>query len=263
MNIQFGACTSLLNAPLISEAGGAHIEANFMVYTNMNEEESAHERDVLHSTPLTVVSMNNMLPSNFVIYGTEEQTQKVCDFVRRGLQRAAALGCKIVCMGAGSVRNIPEGMSRDEAIDRFIALVARFCAMAAEYDIRIALEPIRSEETNFINSVADAYDIIQRLPECKNLGINPDMYHMYEDGDDFSNLIKYKDYIFNVHMAEPVTRVYPKPGSEEIEALYVQFLTALKDADYTGNVSLEAHVKDFKADAIVAFEYLGNLAANI
>ncbi len=263
MNIQFGACTSLLNAPLICEAGGAHIEANFMVYTNMSEEQFIHERDVLHSTPLTVVSMNNMLPSNFVIYGTEEQTQEICDFVCRGLKRAAALGCKTVCMGAGGVRNIPEAMSRDEAIDRFVALVARFCAMAAEYDIKIALEPIRSEETNFINSVGDAYDIIRRLPECKNLGINPDMYHMYEDGDDFSNLVKYKDYVFNIHMAEPGTRVYPKPGSRKIESLYIQFLTALKDAGYTGNISMEAHIKDFKEDATATFKYLGDLAANI
>jgi sugar phosphate isomerase/epimerase len=253
----------MLNAPLISEAGGAHIEANFKVYANMSEEEFIHECDVLHSTSLTVISMNNMLPSNFTLHGTEEQTQEVCDFVRSGLQRAAALGCKIVCMGAGSARNIPEGMSRNEATDRFVALIARFCAMAAEYDIKIAIEPIRKAETNFINTVADAYDIVRRLPEYNNLGINPDMFHMYEEGDDFSNLMKYKDYVFNVHMAEPGTRLYPKPASEEIQALYIQFLTALKDAGYMGNVSFEAHVKDFKADATVAFKYLGELAANI
>ena len=181
----------------------------------------------------------------------------------------AGLLCLSFIFGSISLRREKDAVkAKQERITQLLLeeaaeLKTRAAAMAAEYDIKIALEPIRSEETNFINSVGDAYDIIRRLPECKNLGINPDMYHMYEDGDDFSNLIKYKDYIFNVHMAEPVTRVYPKPGSEEIEALYVQFLTALKDADYTGNVSLEAHVKDFKADAIVAFEYLGNLAANI
>lgn len=263
MDIQFGACSSLLNAPLISEAGGVHIEANFTVYTNMSEEQFARECDILRSTPVTVVSMNNMLPSHFVLYGTEEQTQEVCDFVRRGMKRAAALGCKIVCMGCGGVRNIPESLSRDEAIDRLIAIVTRFCTMAAEYDIKIAIEPIRSAETNLINSVGEAYDIIRRIPECKNLGINPDMYHMYEDGDDFSNLVKYKDYVFNIHMAEPGTRVYPKPDSEEAEALYLQFLTALKEADYTGNVSFEAHVKELKSDVAAAIQYLGELAAGI
>ncbi len=263
MNIQFGSCTSLSNSVAVSEVGGAHLEANFTVYTNMNEEQFIKELDILRSTPVTVVSMNNMLPSHFVLYGTEEQAQEICDFVCRGLKRAAALGCKTVCMGAGSVRNIPDGMSREQATDRLVALIARLCAMAAEYDIKIAIEPIRKKETNFINTVADAYDIIRRLPECKNLGINPDMYHMYEDGDDFSDLVKYKDYVFNVHMAEPGTRVYPKPASKEIQALYIQFLTALKDAGYTGNVSLEAHVKDFKTDATVAFKYLGELAAKI
>lgn len=263
MNIQFGACTGLSNSVVMNELGGTHIESGFAMYTNMSEEQFIKERDILRSTPVTVVSMNSMLPPNFVLYGTEEQSQEVCDFVRRGMERAASLGCKSVCMGSGGARNIPEGMSRDEAADRLAALIARFCAIAAEYDIKIAIEPLRKEETNFIHTIADAYDIIRRVPECNNLGVNPDMYHMYEGGDDFSNLVKYKDYVFNVHIAEPGTRVYPKPGSEENEALYVQFLTALKEAGYTGNVSVEAGTKDFKGDAAVALNYLSELAAKI
>lgn len=263
MNIQFGACTGLTNASVMNELGGTHIESGFALYTNMSEEQFVKEREVLRATPVTVVSMNSMLPGDFVLYGTEEQSQKVCDFVRRGMERAASLGCKSVCMGSGAARNIPEGMTRDEAADRLAALIARFCAIAAEYDIKIAIEPLRAEETNFIHTIADAYDIIRRIPECKNLGVNPDMYHMHAGGEDFSDLIKYRDYVFNVHIAEPGTRVYPRPGSAENEALYIEFLTALKDAGYTGNVSVEAGTKDFKGDAAVALAYLNELAAKI
>ena len=263
MNIQFGACASLPNAHVINELGGTHIESGFAPYTNMSEEQFIKEREMLYATPVTVVSMNSMLPGDFVLYGTEEQSQKVCDFVRRGMERAASLGCKSVCMGSGTARNIPEGMTRDEAADRLAALIARFCAIADEYGIKVAIEPLRAEETNFIHTVEDAYDIIRRIPECKNLGVNPDMYHMCAGGEDFSSLVKYKDYVFNVHIAEPGTRVYPHPGSAENEALYIKFLSALKEAGYTGNVSIEAHTKDLKGDAAIALPYLNELAAKI
>lgn len=263
MNIQFSACTSFPNAVILQENGGKNIESGFAMYTNMAEEQFLKERDILLTTSLRPVSMNSMLPGDFVLYGTEEQSRAVCDFVRRGMERAASVGCKSVCMGSGTARNVPEHMTRDEAADRLAALIARFCAIAKEYDIKIAIEPLRAQETNFIHTMADAYDIIRRVPECNNLGINPDMYHMYEGGDDFSNLVKFKDYVFNVHIAEPVTRVYPKPGSPENEALYIQFLTALKNAGYTGNVSVEAGTKDFKGESAVALAYLNSLAANI
>ncbi|MBO5898645.1 MAG: sugar phosphate isomerase/epimerase [Clostridia bacterium] len=263
MKIQIGACTALPNAPIMNELGGKHIESGFAMYANMSEEQFVKEREILRATPVTVVSMNSMLPGDSVLYGTEEQSQKVCDFVRRGMERAASLGCKSVCMGSGTARNIPEGMTRDEAADRLASLIARFCAIADEYGIKVAIEPLRAEETNFIHTVEDAYDIIRRVPACKNLGVNPDMYHMHAGGEDFSNLVKYKDYVFNVHIAEPGTRVYPKPGSAENEALYVEFLSALKEAGYTGNVSVEAHTKDFKGDATVALSYLNELAAKI
>jgi sugar phosphate isomerase/epimerase len=263
MKIQIGACTDLTKAPLMNELGSAHIESGFAVYANMSEEQFLREREILRSTPVTVVSMNSMLPGDFVLYGTEEQSQAVCDFVRRGMERAASLGCRSVCMGSGKARNIPQELTRDEAADRLAALIARFCAIADEYGIKIAIEPLRAEETNFIHTLEDAYDLIRRVPACKNLGINPDMYHMHAGGEDFSNLVKYKDYVFNVHIAEPDTRVYPKPGSAENEALYVEFLSALKEAGYTGNVSVEAHTKDFKGDATVALAYLNELAAKI
>jgi sugar phosphate isomerase/epimerase len=245
------------------DAGCKNIESGFAVYTNMSDEQFESHPEMLLATPLRPVSMNSMLPPNFVLYGTEEDDRVVCDFVRRGMERAAAVGCKSVCMGSGGARNVPEGMDREEASDRLAALIAKFCAIADEYGIKIAIEPLRAEETNFIHTLSDAYDIIRRVPECKNLGINPDMYHMHAGGDDFSNLVKFKDYVFNVHIAEPETRVYPKPSTPENEALYIEFLTALKDAGYEGNLSVEAGTKDFKGEATVAMEYLNALAANI
>ncbi len=263
MNIRFAACCDPTRAALVHSLGGSAIEPPFVICARQTDEEHQKDHDTLLSSPLRAYSMNSMLPGDFVLYGTEAQTAAVCDFARRGMARAAKMGVKSVCMGSGAARSVPEGMTREEAADRLAALMARFCAIADEYEMRVSIEPLRAFETNFIHTMDDAYDIIRRIPECKNLGINPDMYHMLEGGEPFSNLIKYRDYVSNVHIAEPFTRAYPRPGNAKAEALYLDFLRALRDADYQGIVSIEALTQDFVSDVKVALPYLQSLAASI
>ena len=262
MNIKLGACAPFTMADLVAAAGGTHIESGFADYTQMSDEDFAAERAILLASPLRCVSMNSMIPGRFALYGTEEQAKQVCDFVRRGMERAATVGCKSICMGSGAARSIPEGMTHEEASDRLATIAARFCAIANEYGIKIAIEPLYTAATNFIHTLADAYDIIRRVPECKNLGINVDMFHMCDAGEDFSELVKHRDYIFNVHISEPGTLRFPKPGTEH-ETTYIRFFTALKHADYSGNVSIEASTHDFCADATSGISYLNALSATI
>lgn len=263
MNIKIGACTGFTNAPFIAEIGSQAIEPAYATITAMPDEQFDKELDMFLSTGMDCASMNCMLPGDSVLYGTDEQTQSVCDFVRRGMARAAKAGCKSICFGAGRLRNVPEGMTKEEACERFAAIVARFCAIADEFGLKIAIEPLRTAETTLIHTLADAYDIIRRIPECKNLGINPDMYHMYENGDDFSELVKYKDYVFNVHTAEPKTRAMPKPTTPENEAVYLSFFNALKQAGYQGNVSIEAITRNFNGEVADAIKYLSDLVATV
>lgn len=262
MNLQIGACAPFTQAEFIHSIGAKNIESGFATYAQMSEEDFERELTALLATPLRCVSMNGMIPGGYSLYGDDKQTEEVCAFVRRGMERAAKVGCKSICFGSGGARSIPDGMSREQASERLAAITARFCAIAAEYGIKIAIEPLFSKATNFIHTLADAYDIIRRLPECDNLGINVDMFHMCDANEDFSELIKYKDYVFNVHLSEPGSLRFPHTGSEH-EQTYVRFFTALKQAGYEGNVSIEALTDDFCADVTDGIAYLNSLAAAI
>lgn len=262
MDIQIGACAPFTDAEFIHSIGAKNIESGFATYAQMSDEDFERELAALVATPLRCVSMNGMIPGGYSLYGDDKQTEEVCAFVRRGMERAAKVGCKSVCFGSGGARNIPTGMTREEASERLASITARFCAIAAEYGIKIAIEPLFTKATNFIHTLADAYDIIRRLPACDNLGINVDMFHMCDANEDFSELIKYKSYVFNVHLSEPGSLRFPHAGSEH-EQTYLRFFTALKQAGYEGNVSIEALTDDFEADVTEGIAYLNSLAATI
>ena len=175
MNYPIGVCTSLDRATLAARLGADHIEPSFGSVCTLDEASFLAGVRELRDSGLYVDAMNGMLPSTTVLYGSPEQTQQTLDFVRRGMERAATVGCKTVVFGSGKARNIPQGMELEAAKQRIAAMAEQFCEIARPFGIRIAMEPLRAYETNFIHTVADALEITALCPGCHDLGINPDI----------------------------------------------------------------------------------------
>lgn len=256
MNYSLGVCTSLNNAPLAAELGAEHIEPPFWGTANLDPQAFDDGLRALHESGLHVDAMNSMLPGNAVLYGTDAETEQTLDIVRRGMERAAAVGCQTVVLGSGTARKIPDGMTEEEAIHRFSAMAARFCEIAQPYGIRIAVEPLRAHETNFIHTVSDALRILAAAPHRTDLGVNPDIYHMLEGGEPFDALRLPADRLFHVHICAP-DRHYPSLARPaEDNDLYRAFFRALNAADYRGTLSIEGIVTDMRAELPEALSIL-------
>ena len=248
MKYSIGVCTSLDRATLAAGLGAAHIEPHFWQTATMEDDAFRAGMQCLRDSGLFVDAMNGMLPATAALYGSESDIAPTLDLVRRGMERAAAIGCQTVVFGSGKARNIPEGMERDAAAEQIATMATRFCEIARPYGIRIALEPLRSSETNFIHTLADAADILARCPYMPDLGFNPDIYHMLEGGEPFDELGKHADKLFHVHICAP-DRHYPRherPAEDQI--IYRDFFRALRTAGYTGTLSIEGIVKDMSAE---------------
>jgi sugar phosphate isomerase/epimerase len=248
MKYRIGICSSLDRAPLLARIGADHIEPAFGVIAGM--EEAAYQTGVaaLRDSGLRADSMNSMLPGTTVLYGDGAPTEQLLDFVRRGMSRAAELGCSTVVFGSGTARRIPEGMSKAGAQQHLAILLDRFCSIARPYDIRIAIEPLRASETNFIHTSTDAAEIAALLPHCDNLGINPDIYHMLESSEPFDTLSAFRDKLYHVHMCAP-DRHFPRADrpAADIE-IYTAFFRALNAAGYSGTISIEGITQNLAAE---------------
>ena len=244
MKYSIGVCTSLDRAILAAKAGAEHIEPGFAATANLDEQTFRTGLSILHDSGLYVDAMNSMLPGTAVLYGDASALEPSLELVRRGMERAAEIGCKTVVLGSGTARNIPDGMTREQAMQQFSTVVTRFCEIAGPYGIRIAIEPLRAFETNFIHAVADAAEIIALCPDSIALGINPDIYHMLEGGEVFDELRRFSDKLFHAHICAP-DRHYPSPErpAEDI-ILYRDFFRALRAANYTGTLSIEGIARD-------------------
>lgn len=135
----------------------------------------------------------------------------------------------------GRVRgNIPKNEKETEVEKRFFSVMTQCAEFAANYGVELLLEPVNRYETNFINSVEEAVDIVEKLGK-QNVKLMPDVFHMnIEDASILNSLWKAKHRISYVHFADSNRQA---PGQGHLD--FPRIISTLKDIGYDGFVTVE------------------------
>ncbi len=212
-------------------------ETGFSALQKAPEEKILALRDKAAELGMTCVSHNGMFPAEVPLLRGPEGYDDVRAYLEETFEKAKPLGSPVVVLGSGKAREIPEGMTKEEAFDRFAALLRDVVGpMAAERGITIAIEELRRQECNFINNCREAMELIRAVnhPSIKLL---IDYFHSMLGGDKLEELASYGDAIAHVHIASPKNdRRYPNINDL---ADCRGFFAALKSAGYDGPISLE------------------------
>ena len=207
-----------------------------------------------------VEAMCTLFPQDLKVVGPAVDLSRVRDYVRKALARAEALGVRAIMFGSPGSRNLPSGFSRDRAW----AQLQEFLRWTGDEIVRnkygsvIAIEPLRKAESNIINNIAEAYDLVVQTNHSK-IQIVVDFFHLAEEGEDPKILLKVKDHIAHLHFANPLGgRVFPRQATEN--PAYAPFFANIRAIGYRGRLSLEANTKDFHADAPRALAALRQMA---
>ena len=116
----------------------------------------------------------------------------------------------------------------------------------------MAVEPLRRQETNTINSAAEGLAWVQAVGH-PNFQLMVDFYHLASEKEDPAILVKAKKEIRHIHIANPTGRVFPL-SAEEYD--YSGFFDNLRKIKYQGGISVEGRAKDFDAEAPKALAFL-------
>lgn len=134
----------------------------------------------------------------------------------------------------GRVRGMIGQKGRQFAESYFADMVYELCDYAELKGVRIVLEPVNRYEINFINSIEEGVELLNKVNH-RNLGLMPDVFHMnIEDvqiGMELSKYIKYIDYI---HLADS-NRLAPGWGHTDFQDIFKN----LREAGYDGWLSVE------------------------
>ena len=151
------------------------------------------------------------------------------------LGRACAdLGGDILVFGSPAQRNLDDTTSREEGFQRAAEVLKACLPALAERGVKLCLEPLTPKETNFINTCADAIELMDRVG-APNLLLHQDVKAMLTERDPIPDLVaRYASRVGHFH-ANDGNLLGPGMGPTDFAPIF----RALNAARYAGWVSVE------------------------
>ena len=265
--MEFGICLNVVDVlrespsileeqlAVIAAAGFSYVEINVTSYAGASDAEINTIMETLIKSNISAKRACVLFPGDLKVVGPKKNDNTIRDYLGNILPKLKAIGVEIIVFGSGGARSIPDGFPYSEAFSQFCDTARLTASMAAESNIKVALEHLNPGECNLLITVEETIKAVREvnLPNC---GLLFDFYHIDEGTDDILNVLKAKDILIHSHVAQPGSRLYPVPESSESLQTY---FTILKDADYKGAVSVEATLnseKSFEENMTDAYKVL-------
>jgi sugar phosphate isomerase/epimerase len=198
---------------------------------------------------LKIYAVNVFIPGDLKLVGPDTDEMKVLLYCEKVFTRCQAAGINMIVWGSGGARKIPDGFDREKAREQFIVIAKKIAAMAANYNIKLALENLNRSETNFINTAEEALAIVKAV-DHPNFKLCADIYHMLREDEGPAILEHAGKHIIHCDIAEKNNR--NAPTSED----FTPYLKALKKIKYTGKIIIEGRWENLERQAMPAIQHL-------
>lgn len=251
--VAFGITGRLGNARMLKDAGCDYIEeaVGGLLMPNKSDDEFAKRLPEISAALLPVKNCNSFLPGELKSVGPDAKIDAVLEYANTAFKRARMVGIDIITYGSGGSRKIPKDFPLDEAKKQFIEILKGMGPLAAAQNIRVAVEPLRKEECNFLNNIREVAEMI-RAANHPNVGITADLYHMVLGGDVPADLDANIDILHHFHLAEKEKRALPGVAGDDFRGWF----GVLAKHGWKGRVSIEANGGGDQAALTKAFAYL-------
>jgi D-psicose/D-tagatose/L-ribulose 3-epimerase len=250
--IKIGACGTIKMISAIKGAGFDYAELSTTEIVSLSDADFAQLKNEVKQGSFPILATDVFIPATIKLTGPNVDKDQQMTYVRKAMDRVAALGAHTIVLGSGAARKVPDGFSHDAAFDQLVDFLKRIAPEARARDIVVAVEPQSTEESNITNSIDDGVKLVRAVND-PNIQLVVDIYYLDQTHEDPSAMIAAKDYIRHFHFSNPNGRVFPANWDEYN---YAPFFSALRQMNYQGGISIDAHTTNFPNDASQTVAFL-------
>lgn len=182
--------------------------------------------------------------------GTPDQVEQATKYIGELIDLAATLDSRVVCgpfyseTGRAGAHTAKE---REAQLEQIVEALKPLCAAAENAGIVLAMEPLNRFETDCINTLSQAADLIERVGSAA-LKIHIDTFHMHIEEDDAAAAIRrFAPLIGHVHASASHRGLL---GQDQVD--WKGVFDALREIGYAGDVIIESFSADNTAIAKAA-----------
>jgi sugar phosphate isomerase/epimerase len=243
--VQVGYCTPLKNVTAAKAAGFDYVELGTTEIAGLSDEDFSAAARTLRDIGLPTPVSNLFLPATLKVTGPQVDVDAQTAYLGQAFDRLARLGVGLVVFGSGGARRVPDGFAPTEAYTQLVDFGRRASRLARGRNITIAVEPLRRQETNIVNSAAEGLKLVEAVGDG-SFQLMVDFYHLASEHESPEIIMRAQDHLRHVHMANPNGRVFPLAWDEFD---YEPFFAKLRQIGYDRRISVEASTQDLAGEA--------------
>lgn len=161
--------------------------------------------------------------------------QRTADYFISLVHLCADLGGNVLVIGSPKQRNLLPGVDFAQALNYAQEVFTPALKPAAERGVTLAFEPLGPEETDFLNTVGQSMELVNRIGH-PNFQLNIDVKAMSTEPASIPDVIRAaKGHIAHVQVNDP-NRLGPGMGDVKYEPI----VAALREVGWDGWLSVEA-----------------------
>ena len=200
-----------------------------------NDAAFAANRALALAAPLHIRGCNSFLRDpSLVCVGPKADHPRVLAYAETAFARLHSLGGEYIVFGSNSARRIPDGWSKAQADEQFIALLGAMAPLAKRHKIMVGVEMQRSQECNYLNYIEEVVNVVAPVRH-PNIRVLADLYHMRVMGDTPEKLFAALPWVGLVEFAEREQRTLPGVAGDDFRP----FLEVLARGKFHGYADIE------------------------
>lgn len=200
-----------------------------------SEAEFAANRAKAAAAALRVRGCNSfMRDPSLICVGPKADHARVLGYAETAFARLRQLGGDYIVFGSNSARRIPDGWSKAQADEQFIALLKAMAPLALRHGITVGVEMQQRKECNYLNFIDEVVRVVEPVSH-PNIRVLADLFHMRVMGDTPAQLEAAMPWVGVVELAEREQRTLPGVAGDDFRP----YFTALARGGYRGLVDIE------------------------
>ena len=214
--------------------------APFMLAADLNSYSAAQRQDYrsqVESAGFEITGLHWLLAKTEGLHLTTVDAatrSRTTDYLCLLAQLCSDLGGKIMVLGSPQQRNVPADQAMESAMENAAEVIGGAAEELARLGVQIAVEPLGREEGNFLNTTAEARQLLAMI-DHPSVQLHLDVKAMSDEPTPVPQIIRDNaDAMIHFHANDPNRR---GPGMGEVD--FVPIFETLRDVDYRGWVSVE------------------------
>ncbi len=251
--MDIGLCISPQAASGLPEGAFDFLEANVQSLLVPEADEAIWKLNLISAEGASrpIRAANCFLPGAMKCLGPAADRTRLLRYADNAFRRAREVGIEVIVFGSGAARALPNGYSREQAMEQFVDLLRALGPVADLHSILLVIEPLHPGECTFINSLADGAEAVLAADHPR-IQVLADTYHMRMNDESPDEIRRFGGVLKHFHVAERADRGWPGRTRENLRPFY----TALKAIDYGGRLSIECRWEELGRDLEASTRFL-------